>query len=269
MLADLAATLRSGAMIFARSTQRRMAYPLGMLIEVASFLAIFVLTLLLWRAVRQAGGDLGMLWKDLLRYLCVAFAVNFTFEFFSTQFQQSVRSGSIAIDLLKPVPVTWLHFCSSMSWGFIQALYVLLALIVFHPWLPKLTPVFDLATLAPLGLSLCLATFLQFSIFFFFAQGAFITQFGYGVRYTRMALHQIFCGAFAPLTLFPEGLRPWAEALPFRHVVDTPVRIFLGMASPEEIPGLLLGQLLWGIGLFIAGQLLFRALLGRAQVQGG
>ncbi len=256
-------------MLFARSTQRRLAYPVGALIDLASFVAIFGLTLLLWRAVVSQGNSLPMAWSELLRYLCVAFGLGYALEFGIYPFQQSIRTGGIAIDLLRPVPVTWLHLCNCLSWGALQAVYVAIAAGLLWHWIPDLRVVTDLPTVLALLVSLCLAALLQFSIFFLFAQGSFITQFGYGILYTRLSLHQVFSGAFAPVALFPESLKPWALALPFRHVIDTPARIALGMTAPGEIPILLAQQAAWGLGLFLLGQLIFDHFLGKAQIQGG
>jgi ABC-2 type transport system permease protein len=270
VLAEIRRLLHAGGLLFARAAQRRLAYVEGFIIDLLSFLAVFGLSLLLWQAVRKQGADLPLPWNQFLSYLVLAFAVTFSMELgVNETFSQGVRSGMIAIDLIKPLPLTWLYFCHALSWSALQALYAGIALVCFLPFLQSVPLPADLAHWGAFALSLGLAVLVQFGIVFLFAQGAFITQFGYGIFYMRLMMHQIFCGAFAPVEMFPESLKPWALALPFRQVVDTPVRLALGMAPLSELPGMLLQQLLWAIGLFAVGQLVFSRMLGRVQIQGG
>jgi ABC-2 type transport system permease protein len=238
---------------------------------VLSFLAVSGLSLLLWRSVNLSGAELPLPGNELLSYLLLAFVVFFGMEFgINNSLTQGLRTGTIAMDMLRPIPLTWLNFCNSAAWGTIQVFYAALALLVLWPFLPELPLPGDALRWGAFLLSLGLAVFLQFSIIFLFSQQAFISHStGYGSLYMRLMLHQVFSGAFAPISFFPEGLKSVALLLPFRHVVDTPVRIALDMAPYSEVPGMLLNQLLWGLGIFALGQLIFKALLGRTQIQGG
>lgn len=257
-------------MLYTRVIQRILAYQEGFFIDLASFLAVSGLSLLLWKAVRVGGAELPMPWGLLLSYLCLAFVVMFSLEIgMNNSITAGLRNGSIAIDLLRPAPLTWLAFCNSSAWGTVQALYACIALGLLSFFLPQSPLPADLAHWAAFALSLGLALFLQFGLVFLFAQGSFITQSGYGTFYMRLMLHQVFSGAFAPVAFFPGRMHAVAMALPFRHVVDTPVRIALGLAPWTEVPGMLLAQLAWGLGIFLLGQLVFRFMLGRVQIQGG
>jgi ABC-2 type transport system permease protein len=89
------------------------------------------------------------------------------------------------------------------------------------------------------------------------------------VLFARAALHQVFSGLSAPLVMFPPPLRRVAAWLPFRHEIETPARLWLGQASLAEAPSLLLQQAAWGVGLVLAGELVFRAVMHRHQIQGG
>src|ERR1051325_907970 len=98
-MAELWRILRSGGMLFARASQRKLVYVEGFVIDLFSFLAVYGLSLLLWMAVRRQGAALPMDWEVFLGYLGLAFAVNFSMELgVAYQFGQSVRSGMIAID---------------------------------------------------------------------------------------------------------------------------------------------------------------------------
>jgi ABC-2 type transport system permease protein len=114
-----------------------------------------------------------------------------------------------------------------------------------------------------------LGLLVNFAVSYLVVQASFVTSSFYGVFFTRVALHQVFSGLSAPLVLFPDGLRQVASLLPFRHVIETPLRIGLGHVSNGEIPGLLAAQALWATGLLVLSVKLFRAALSRHQIQGG
>jgi ABC-type uncharacterized transport system permease subunit len=57
--------------------------------------------------------------------------------------------------------------------------------------------------------------------------------------------------------------------LPFHHEIETPARIWLGLVPWQEAPRLLAWQAAWGIGLILAGELIFGAVMRRHQIQGG
>jgi len=123
---------------------------------------------------------------------------------------------------------------------------------------------------ALLGLvSLGLGFLIGFGISYLMVQAAFLLQSGYGVFFARAAVHQIFSGLSAPLIMFPAGLRNAAEVLPFHHEIETPVRIWLGHATGREAGALLAAQAAWGVGLIVTGELIFRAVMRRHQIQGG
>jgi ABC-2 type transport system permease protein len=109
----------------------------------------------------------------------------------------------------------------------------------------------------------------SFGVTYLVVQAAFVLQSGYGVLFARAALHQVFSGLAAPLVLFPPALGAVATWLPFRHVIETPVTIWLGQVEAERVPLLLVEQLAWGIVLCGLGHAIFGAVMRRHQIQGG
>jgi ABC-type uncharacterized transport system permease subunit len=114
-----------------------------------------------------------------------------------------------------------------------------------------------------------LAFFVAFGVTFLLVQAVFILHSGYGIVTAKMALHQVFSGLAAPLVMMPEALRDIAAWLPFRHIIETPVTIWLGLAPSASVPGLLAAQAAWGAALVGLGTLIFSSVLKKHQVQGG
>ncbi len=59
------------------------------------------------------------------------------------------------------------------------------------------------------------------------------------------------------------------EFLPFRGLVDSPYRLYVGYAQPAEVLGLLLQQLGWAAAIILGGILLMRRGLRRLSINGG
>ena len=182
---------------------------------------------------------------------------------------QRVRMGLIATDVIRPLGFVTFQMAQAVGDLLVNALFALPIFAVgLHFVGGGLLPP-DLAS-AALGLvSGALAFFVSFGLTFLIVQAIFILHSGYGVVTAKMALHQVFSGLSAPLVLFPESLRNVAVWLPFRHVIETPVTVWLGHADRASVPRLLAAQAAWGAALIAGGALIFNAVLKKHQVQGG
>jgi len=76
-------------------------------------------------------------------------------------------------------------------------------------------------------------------------------------------------GLTVPLPLCPTWLQQTLNWLPFRGLMDTPYRLYLGHAPVAEAPSLLMHQLAWTIALAAVGWDLTRRGLRRLVIHGG
>ena len=88
---------------------------------------------------------------------------------------------------------------------------------------------------------------------------------------TRLTLITIwtFSGIVMPLPLFPGWLQPLLNALPFRGLMDTPFRLYVGHIPAEGVLPVLLHQLAWTIALVALGRWVLSRGVRRLVVQGG
>jgi ABC-2 type transport system permease protein len=177
--------------------------------------------------------------------------------------------GLVTGDLLRPLSFVFFQMAQATGDVIVNAVFavpIYAAGLVFAG--STLFPASLLA--AVLGaLSLVLAFFIAFSVSYLLVQASFVLQSGYGIFFARAALHQVFSGLSAPLVMFPPSLRHVAEWLPFHCEIETPVRLWLGHAELADAPRMLAEQAAWGVGLFVTGELVFRAVMRHHQVQGG
>jgi len=253
---------------FRRAFSSHLAYTASYWLNLVATAGVFSLTLLVWASIRPAQGPEG---ARFFAYLCLAYALNFTLGFtLERHVGERIREGLIATDLLKPVDMGGLFFIQALSDGMFQVLFALVA-VGLAAW------VLGPAAVAPASayaaglsvLSLLLSVVVQFHVCYLFVQLIFFTHSNYGPFSTRQVLHNIFAGLFAPLDVFPAPLRRVAEALPFHHIIYTPIAIYQGRIAEADAWGALGSQALWGLGLFVVSRWSFDRIRRNLSIQGG
>lgn len=261
-----------GFLVLAEKTARsNLTYRLSMVLSLLASAIAYSVVLLVWLEVYRRNPNPGPLpLAKMLVYLVTAFVTSQVLTLaVDWRVLQRVRMGLIATDVVRPLGFMAFQMAQAIGDLLVNVLFAL-PIFAVGLWFVGggLLPPNPASAL--LGIvSGVLAFFVSFGITFLIVQAIFILHSGYGVVTAKVALHQVFSGLSAPLVMFPEGLRSVAEWLPFRHIIETPVSIWLGHAPKMAIPGLLVGQALWGLALMLAGSLIFGAVLKRHQVQGG
>jgi ABC-2 type transport system permease protein len=251
---------------FDKALQAHLAYGGSLLLSLLAQAVGFGVTIMVWNYALK---DRGMA-TELFAYLALAFMLNFSYNLFLERtVGERIREGLVATDLLKPVDFQLLYLVQSLSDMIFQMLLTALAFLLAAIFLGR--AILPAGPEAALGffVSLHLAFLLQYGICFLFVQGIFVTNSNYGIFASRIALHQAFSGVFAPLAFFPPAFKSVAMALPFHHVVHTPIAIYLGWGKGPELAWLLAQQALWALGLLLLGRLVFHSILRHLAIQGG
>lgn len=273
---DGLASLRAFITLIEKTLRARMVYGLATLLSVLASAAGYCIFLLVWSEVyRQRSATLAVPASRVFPYLVTAFVLNFTLApSLESRAGLRIMRGLVSVDLSKPM--------GFMPWHLAQALgdllgNALLALPIAALGMAGLGTAGLGHGLAPpnagaalLGFaSLLLGFLVNFAMGFLIIQAFFVTDSYYGVAFTRISLHNAFSGLSAPLALFPEPLRGIATWLPFRHVIETPARVWLGQVQGFEALRSMFLQALWAAVLLPLGSAVFRVALRRVQIQGG
>lgn len=187
-----------------------------------------------------------------------------------TDVEQLVRSGNVVYELLRPVDLHGLWLARALA-------------LRTAPVLLRSVPIFMLGALGVLelagpasiaaalafGVSLVATAFLSAALTTLLSVSMVLTISGRGVHVLTVAVVNFFSGAILPLPLLPEWIQPVAAVLPFRGLLDTPFRLYLGQLSAWEGVWAVAHQLVWVAVLVVAGRVLLARALRRAVVQGG
>jgi len=180
-----------------------------------------------------------------------------------------IRTGGVAYELLRPLRLYPLWFTRTLASRLAPALLravpiFALALAFFGLELPP-SPAAALAWLAATAGAVALGAALTV----LFTVSPLWTVAGEGVTQLGTALVTLLSGMAVPIPLWPTALRPLVEFLPFRGLVDTPLRLYVGSLPPAAVLPVLGHQLAWTAVLVAAGAIVLRRGLRRLEIQGG
>ena len=180
-----------------------------------------------------------------------------------------IRSAFVGYELLRPVDLYNLWFSRTLAFRtaptLLRAVPLLtLALLFFGmdlPASPAAGAVFVLSMAGALLISCAFTTLVSITMMW--------TVSGRGTANMAGVAVTIFTGMIVPIPFFPEWAQPIIEVLPFRGIVDTPYRLYLGHIPTGDALFHLGHQLAWTVALVLVGRWVLSRGLRRLVVQGG
>ncbi len=180
-----------------------------------------------------------------------------------------IRSGGIGYELIRPVDLYSYWFSRALAWRTAPMMMRAAPLLVFAILVMGMAPPASVGAAAAFAVSMIAAILLSSAITTFINTTMLWTITGDGVTQITFGLVLIFSGMLIPLPLFPDWAQPLINALPFRGLVDTPYRLYLGHIPAAELPQHLAHQVAWTLAFVIAGRIALSRALRRVVVQGG
>ncbi|MEH2071506.1 MAG: ABC transporter permease [Nostoc sp.] len=193
------------------------------------------------------------------------------------EIQNSIRSGGVGYDLLRPTDLYNFWFTRALALRtapiILRAIPLLCVTIFIFPAIgfserslsfpPSFASfiAFVFSFIAGILLSSALTMLLTVSMMW--------TLSGEGINSILPTLIIIFSGMIVPLPLFPDWSKPLLNALPFSGLIDQPFRLFTGNLPPNALFNVLLHQLFWIFAIVILGRLLVILGIKKLVIQGG
>lgn len=230
----------------------------------------------LWMAIygSSESGVIGNLTKDeMVVYVFMVYVTSSIVTIsISDWVSDDVVKGNVAMNLIKPIDYR-LSLISmalgDMAYRFlVPSVFVWIGLELYKVFVLGMEMV-SIQTFCLYLLS-CLMSFLIYVLFdFCFGMVAFFTTYIFGLRMAKQALLSFLTGQLIPISLFPEAAQKIFDFLPFSSMVYTPVMIYLGKYTGEELIFALGRQLVWVILLYWLGSIIWKQVTRRLVVLGG
>ena len=189
----------------------------------------------------------------------------------------SVRTGSVATELLRPIDLYSYWFWRMAAWRLAQAAPRCLLMLVVAVAVLPLVGLDEWALTAPASVAAAglylvataLALLLGVAITAVLLSLMFWTVSSEGAYYILPAIVWFGGGLVIPLPLLPDGLATVLGYLPFAGLMDIPFRIYVGhLAGTEAVLRLGL-QVGWLVVLVLLGRLLLARGVRRVVILGG
>jgi ABC-2 type transport system permease protein len=256
---------------FAHSIQYRAAAIAGVVTQ----FAWGFMELLAFSAFYRVNPDaFPMTFQQTVNYIWIqqAFLALFMTWFYEYEILETVTSGAIAYEMVRPLDLYGRWFSQSAGTRLAKCLlrFPLVLLVAFcipGPLRMTLPPDYAQFLLFLLSSGLALGVVVAFSMLVYIS--AFYTLSASGMRIIAAVTVDFLAGAVIPLPFFPDTLRTVVELTPFAAMQNMPLRIYSGnIAGMDALYGIAL-QIFWLIVLVVLGRAWMRCALKRVIVQGG
>ncbi|ABX43035.1 ABC transporter permease [Lachnoclostridium phytofermentans] len=198
--------------------------------------------------------------------------VLFLVVFGDGEIYSTIRSGSIAYELVRPMSLYNRWFCQSASNRIAPTILNCMPVLLLASIMPK-----PYKISLPVGLGqfllFLLSSVLALGVVVAFTMLMYITLFytlsHRGIKIIVTALTTFLSGGVIPLPFFPEPTLTIVKILPFAAMQNMPLLIFSGsIMGMDVLKGIAL-QIFWLVALIFIGQLAMRHALKNVVVQGG
>ncbi|MBR4362969.1 MAG: ABC-2 family transporter protein [Ruminococcus sp.] len=248
-------------------------FRLSMLVLCAGNLLYLIVIYFLWKAIYASSGQdsvNGMTFHDTLIYLVLATSLfNFMEMYTVWQMGRGIQSGSIVLELLKPM-----QYKTYMFWSYSGNFVV----NFFTTFLPTFIVVCIVTKGAvPLGMNLLyfviavvMAVIINYNIDFFVGTICMYTESIWGINIMKQVIVLLLSGATIPIAFFPETIRRIVYYLPFQSIYNAPLTILLnGDPDIKDVAVTLGTQLIWVVVTMVISKLFWKISLPQITVNGG
>jgi ABC-2 type transport system permease protein len=185
------------------------------------------------------------------------------------ELMSTIYTGDVASDLLKPMNYFSFWLAKDLGRSAVQLIFRGLTLFFGFSLIYDLIWPASLLHLLVICISLILSWLISFSWRFVVNLCAFWTPDARGILRLAFVFSWFFSGFLMPLRFFPDWVIKTANLMPFPHMFNTVIEIYLGVLKGDALFLALIYQLLWAASLMFIGQIILKAGVRRLVIQGG
>ena len=232
---------------------------------------IMIATAFFWKALFKNAESMGGVSVDtMLTYTVISSMISVVLiTNVEWRITESVQTGAIAIDLMRPVNIFGVFFAENL--GSVTALFFqnLLPIFIIGSLFIKLPAPRSAYEFMLFLISLVLAFFINWYLSVIFGMFSFKVIEMSALIQVKKHLVRLLSGSMIPLWFFPNWLRSVLEILPFPYIYQLPLSIYVGHYTSESLVRGLIIQILWVMVLFLIETRLEKQAIKHVMVQGG
>lgn len=257
--------------IYRMRIQKALAYRFDVFANIIFQCIVMFATAFFWKAIYSGYDSVqGANVNDMLTYTVISSVMSILFvttvEF---RLMESVEKGTVAMDMLKPVPLFGIYFFEDIgnitSLAFINGLPILLigSVLIGAP-LPA-----DGVSAVLFFISLILSFFINWIFAALFSLLSFVTINMSPLIQVKKHILRLLSGSIIPIWFFPEWAENILELLPFVYIYQLPLDLYIGRYTVEAAIPKLAVQLVWLVVLSVSFYWAEKSMTKKVMVQGG
>jgi ABC-2 type transport system permease protein len=264
-------SIKKYLILTSQSLQMAMAYRGRLFLSLLSGLIQVLVLYYIWKVVFTRQVEIhGFTLSSMVTYIFISYAVRNLYSFYTeTAISRTIRDGSVALELIKPLNYQLARFFESLGSVLVEGLLTGALVLVLGFGLFRITAPPNLAAGGLFVISLGLSLLVNFALSYMVGLVSFWTTSLFGIINSKRFIMDFFSGGLVPLTFFPGWLQGVTLALPFYSVVHVPVSIYLGRLAGEEAYDAILQQAIWAAVLWGLGHLMWAQASKKITIYGG
>ena len=191
------------------------------------------------------------------------------FTYSDADVRNQIRSGAVAYELLRPLDLYSLWYMRAIAAKTAPLILRVVPIFVFAGLFLGLNPPASFASCLLWIVATLLAILLSAALSLLVTISYLWTISGDGINRLMPALVFLCSGSLIPLPLMPPAIQSLLYFLPFRGLMDTPFRLYIGHIAPHEAFLPLVHQAVWIVVVVAAGRRLLAVGTRRLVIQGG
>ena len=225
----------------------------------------------IWRAVYEADpGFASLSFREMLTYVSVAWIIrSLYFNNIDVQISQDIIEGKITTALLKPIDLQAATIARALGEAAFRMIMLTVpsAIVLFLVY--RLQPPSSFTAFALFLLALLASVLIVSALNFIVGGFAVKMKSILGLLRAKFYIMDLLSGLIVPISLFPAPFREISEALPFQHIVYTPLMLYLGKLNGAEALWELGVSWAWVAGMIAMGSLFWRRMMRHMTIHGG
>ncbi len=195
--------------------------------------------------------------------------IGFVSLFSWADLMNTVYTGSVASDLLKPISYYRFWLAQDLGRASGQLLLRGLPMMVAYALIFGITVPSGLVQWLALILVMVLAWLVSFSWRFLVNLVSFWIPNAVGVARFAFTATWFLSGFFMPLNFYPNWFNKFCLLTPFPHMINTIFEVYLGLVKGYDLFVAISFQVLWAVALIALGQVVLRRGIRRLVILGG
>ncbi len=233
-----------------------------------------LMMIFLYEAFYKNGISTPMEWSELVSYVWLgqAFYAIVFFRVIEKDIFDSIKTGQIAYELVRPLNIYWMWFAKICAGRIASCVLRLIPIIILAVILPEPFALGGPASIesfilfiVTLLLGLLISTALAMLIYILM----FYTTSCVGLYNSYASIATFLSGMDIPIVFMPAAIQTVCFILPFRLCMDLPMRLYVGNITISEGIESALIQIAWILALVPIGNFLMQKVGKKLVVQGG